>query len=160
MLSLKEKCIKQIKESIEKSIDQRFKDLKRGEVDALNGSLEVSLELISHLQKYIKKYVVPCFPPYYKIYENFKDIYVNMIHDHLITNHIPKIAEYMQSYKADLLLEVHAFIKEVTQGESYLNEPENAKFQDLYFRLTEFYPFYLDYSEKEFKERFDRILTE
>ena len=83
-----------------------------------------------------------------------------MIHDHLIKYHIPKIAEYMQTYKADLLLEVHAFIKEVTQSQNFLNEPENVKFQDLYFRLTEFYPNYLDYSEKEFKERFDRILNE
>lgn len=94
----------------------------------MNGSLEVSIELISHLKKYIEKYVVPCFPKYYKIYDNFKEIYVNMIHDHLIKYHIPNIAEYMQSYKADLLLEVHAFIKEVTHSEQLLNEPENIKF--------------------------------
>ena len=51
-----------------------------------------------------------------------------MIHDHLIKYHIPYIAEYMQSYKADLLLDIHAFIKEVTNSEKLLNEPENIKF--------------------------------
>jgi hypothetical protein len=39
-----------------------------------------------------------------------------MIYDHLIKYHIPNMAEYMQQYKADLLLDVHAFIKEITES--------------------------------------------
>jgi hypothetical protein len=41
-----------------------------------------------------------------------------------------------------------------------LNEPQNEKIQDLYFRLVEFQPTFLEHSESKFKERFDRIIKE
>ena len=102
--------------------------------------MDVSKDHLKHLTNYIKLYVVPCFPPYYNIYQTIKQTYIDCIYQHFMDHHIDNMEEYMKSdvidledTNAEVLLEFYAFLTEIKQD--ILNEPNNEKILDLYIRL-------------------------
>lgn len=127
--------------------------------------MEVSLDHLNHLVNYIQKYVVPCFPPHYQIYNHLKQTYLAGIYRHLNTHHLPNMDKYMTTpvisedeNNSEILLEFYAFIR--TAETQILNEQHDETMQNMYFRLVEYFPIFLDYSEELFKERFGRIIEE
>ena len=85
--------------------------------------MEVTEELLKHLTNYISKFVVPCFPPYYNIYESIKQIYINYVFTHFTQFHIKNLEVYMDNDNPEILLEVHSFIH--TMAKEILDEPNN-----------------------------------
>lgn len=118
--SLKLKCINNLVESLKQIINKTFLDLQRQDADALRGSMDVSFDHLNHLTKYVKQHVNPCFPPYYNIYEMIKGIYINCIHEHFLTYHLPNMEKYMlqdatdlENTNAEILLEFYQFLTEI-----------------------------------------------
>ena len=113
MRSLKASCIEHMKVSLDKRVRNDLMDLNRADPSALRDSIVVCSDLITHLTGYFAKSVVPCFPPYYKVYDYAKKVYLQIIHDHLVKEHIgPHLSRYMDEAGAEILLEVHRFVEE------------------------------------------------
>ena len=146
-------------------------DLDRKDPEALRASLEVANDLISHLTNYVQRFVVPCFPPYYKIYENIKKIYMEMIHDHLVDQHIgPYMGQYMDEAGAEILLDVRCFIGEANDNlqksdqKLQIDDLDHTGYHplltDIYNKLSDYFGKFLDHSGREFGGRFERILQD
>jgi len=90
---------------------------------------------------------------------------VSFISDFLVRNQIPHLGRYMEQPEekgggSELLLEVHSYIKHMHELISGSSPEKHPKMAAVDLAVGSFFGHFLDYSEQQFSERFNRTIED